>query len=618
MPKLSMTVFLLLGVAASSTAGQGTPDGGRLYQQECARCHENEMPGVFLDGVRGPATIQEMPADQVYEALLYFFMKRQAATLTKAEKRAIAEYVSGSEAGSLVPPIDQIPQSAYCAADTASASDPSSGARWSGWSPGLENNRFQTAAAAGLTVDQVSDLELKWAVGLPGSTVVSMQPAVAGGRVVIGTSVGLILRLEASSGCIDWVQEVDYGVRAAPVIGPGDEGEINVYVGDTNANFYALDFHSGDLQWRTTLDDHPDARITGAAALHDGRLYVPVASLEEGTAEWPAYECCTFRGSIVAVDAVTGTEIWKTYPITEEPQRTGATSSGVPQWGPSGAGIWGTPTLDPERNTLYIATGDSYSDPVSPASDAVMSLAMDTGQVQWVTQTTRGDAWTAACLATNPVFRAGCPESEGPDFDYGSAVVRAISAEGEPILLAGQKSGILYQLNPETGEVQWQTRVADGGVLGGIEWGIATDGQVVYASLSDALEKAPGEAGGVAAVRVGDGSIVWEAPPFQDTCGTRARCHTGQPGAVTAIPGVIFSGSLDGHIRAHETATGRVIWDVDTVREFDTVNGVPGRGGSLNGPGATVVDGTVYVSSGYSTLNFMPGNVLLAFAPAED
>ena len=607
-------VFVMLMLSAVAYAGQATPDGDRLYRENCARCHEVEMPGVFLDGVLGPASIQEMSAERVYEALLYFFMKRQAATLTKAEKRAIAEHVSGSAPGSLVPPIDAIPQSAYCSADIGSAGNSLSETGWSGWSPGLDNSRFQTSAAAGLTVDQIPDLELKWAFGLPGSTVVSMQPAVVGDRVVIGTSVGLMLALDADSGCIDWVQEVDYGVRAAPVIGPGGDEALNVYVGDTNGSFHAFDLATGDRQWSVVLDEHPDARITGAATLHEGRLYVPVASLEEGTAEWPTYECCTFRGSIVALDAVTGAEIWKTYPIAEEPRRTGTTSSGIQQWGPSGAGIWGTPTLDPERNTLYIATGDSYSDPVSPASDAVMALAMDTGRVRWVTQTTPGDAWTAACLATNPAFRAGCPESEGPDFDFGSAVVRAVSASGEPILLAGQKSGVLYQLNPETGEIQWETRIANGGVLGGIEWGIATDGEVVFASISDALEEAPGEAGGVAAVQIGDGAIVWEAPPFQDTCGTQRGCHTAQPGAVTAIEGAIFSGSLDGHIRAHETSTGRVIWDVDTVREYNTVNGVPGRGGSLNGPGATVVGGTVYVSSGYSSLNFMPGNVLLAFA----
>lgn len=613
MSQSTIALLLLLTVATSAIAGQSDQDGAQLYQQQCARCHEGEMPGVFL-----LQPIQDLSGERVYEALLYFFMKRNAATLTKPEKRAIAEYVSGSEPGSLVPPIDQIPETAYCTADTANSTSPLAVDSWSGWSPGLDNSRFQSAAAAGLTPEQVPDLELKWAFGLPGSTVVSMQPAVAGGRVVIGTSVGLVLRLEAESGCIDWVQEVDYGVRAAPVIGPNSNEGFNVYVGDTNANFYALDFETGELQWRSTLDHHPDARITGAAALHEGRLYVPIASLEEGTAAWPAYACCTFRGSIVSLDAATGAEIWKTYPITEEPRRTGTTSSGVPQWGPSGAGIWGTPTLDPERNTLYIATGDSYSDPVSPASDAVMALAMDTGEVRWVSQTTSGDAWTAACLAANPDFRSGCPESEGPDHDYGSAVVRATSASGDQILLAGQKSGILYQMDPETGEVQWQTRIANGGVLGGIEWGIATDGQVVYASISDGLEEAPGEAGGVAAVQIDDGEIVWEAPPFQDTCGTRSGCHTAQPGAVTAIPGVIFSGSLDGHIRAHETATGRVIWDVDTVRDFDTVNGVPAHGGSLNGPGATVVGGTVYVSSGYSSLNFMPGNALLAFAVPDD
>jgi polyvinyl alcohol dehydrogenase (cytochrome) len=152
------------------------------------------------------------------------------------------------------------------------------------------------------------------------------------------------------------------------------------------------------------------------------------------------------------------------------------------------------------------------------------------------------------------------------------------------------------------------------GVLGGIEWGFASDGETVLASISDALEKAPGDAGGMAAVRIADGDVVWEAPPFQDTCGARPGCHTAQPGAVTVIPGVVFSGSLDGHIRAYATETGNVIWDVDTVGEFDTVNGVPGRGGALNGPGATVAGGMLYISSGYGLFNYMPGNVLLAFS----
>ena len=534
--------------------------------------------------------------------------------LTSAEKRAVAEHVSGSDAGSLTPPLEQISDAAFCGTNSQVSGNPLTGATWNGWSLALNNDRFQPAMAAGLTSDQVPELSLKWAFGLPGSSVASLQATVVGGRVLTGTSVGLVFALDADSGCIHWVHEGDYGVRAALVVGPAGNERFNVYVGDSGSNVYALDLETGEPRWSVEVDDHPDARITGAPALHEGRLYVPVSSLEEASAIWPAYECCTFRGSVVALDAATGAQIWKTYTIDEVPQRTGTNSVGSQRWGPSGVGIWATPTLDPERKVLYIATGDSYSHPVAPTSDAIMALAMDTGRVRWIQQTTPGDAWNVGCLAADVDDRAGCPEDSGPDHDYGSAVVRVASANGGSVLIAGQKSGVLYQMNPETGEVEWETRIADGGVLGGIEWGFATDGEVVYASISEALEKAPGDAGGVAAVQVSDGAVVWEAPPFQDTCGTRAGCHSAQPGAVTAIPGVLFSGSLDGHLRAHDTETGRVVWDFNTAREYDTVNGVPAEGGSLNGPGATVVDGMVYVSSGYSSLGFMPGNVLLAFA----
>ena len=370
MRMLFTTAILVFTVSTLSAAGQAGPDGERLYQQYCARCHDADMPTVFMQG-----TIQDLSAERVYEALVYFFMQRNAATLTKAQKRAVAEHVAGSAPGSLVPAIDQVPRAAYCEAGTGTAGDPLSGATWNGWSPGLDNTRFQTAAAAGLTKEQVSDMELRWAFGLPGSSTVSMQATVAGGRLFFGTSVDLVFALDADTGCVHWVHETDYGVRAALVVGPGETGRFNVYVGDTGANVYALDF----------------------------------------------------------------------------------------------------------------ATGDSYSDPVAPESDAIMALAMDTGCVWWVTQTTPGDAWTGACLAADEADRAGCPDSNGPDHDYRSAVVRVASSNGEPVLLAGQKSGVMCQMDPATGEVQWETRIADGGVLGGIEWGFATDGEVVYASISDAL-----------------------------------------------------------------------------------------------------------------------------------
>ena len=608
MRNIAISLMLVLGVAAGAVA-QPARSGEQVYTQICARCHESGMPQILT-----AAPIQEYTAARIYEALTFGFMVRQAAGLSKAEMRAVAEFVSGSPAGSLSPPLDQIPQAAYCSGVGGPTDDPLAGPTWNGWSPGHDNARFQTAAAAGMTATDVPNLSLKWAFGFPGVSAASLQATVVGGQALVGTSVGLVFALDADTGCIRWVHEADAGVRSTISVGPDADGRVTAYFGDLAASVYGVDFATGEERWKVKVEEHLDARITGAPALHDGRLFVPVASLEEVTATVATYQCCTFRGSIVALDASTGEQLWKTYPIADEARRTSTTSTGVQRWGPSGAGIWASPTLDPERNVMYVATGDSYFQPADPSSDALMALAMDTGRVRWVTQTFPGDAWTVACISEDPAVRANCPEDAGPDVDYGSAMILTTRADGQRVLLAGQKSGVMYSLDAATGEILWETRVADGGMLGGIEWGFATDGDAVFASTSDAFEEAPGEAGGLTSLQVANGEVVWHAPPVQDTCGARVGCHTAQPGAVTAIPGVVFSGSLDGHIRAYATDTGRVIWDVDTVDEYDTVNGVPGQGGALNGPGATIVGGTLYVSSGYSTLGYMAGNVLLAFS----
>jgi polyvinyl alcohol dehydrogenase (cytochrome) len=244
-----------------------------------------------------------------------------------------------------------------------------------------------------------------------------------------------------------------------------------------------------------------------------------------------------------------------------------------------------------------------------------MALAMDSGKILWTTQATAGDAWNTGCLDDpGGAGRAHCPNAPGPDHDFASAPVLATAGNGRRVLIVGQKSGMLYGLDPQTGAYLWKTQVGDGGVLGGIEWGFAVDSTRAYVSLSSAFEKKPGEAGGIAAVDIADGTIKWRTPPAADTCRGRAGCSTGQPAAVTAIPGMVFSASLDGHLRGYEAETGQVIFDTDTAHGFPTINGVNASGGSMNGPGSTVVNGTLYVSSGYGSLGFMPGNVLLAFS----
>ena len=591
--------------SAPLDSARDKPNGEAIYKQSCAGCHEGSLP-------RAPnrEALRAMSPESVDTALSSFSMRRQGAALSPAERRAVAAFVTGRAPASYKAPLEAIAKTAYCAAANA-PKEPLSGAAWNGWGIDARNTRFQTAAAAGLAAADVPKLKLKWAFGLPGVSASGSQVTVVGSRAIVGSRNGVVYALDTRTGCVAWAFEADAGVRSTPVV---DRASNTVYFGDAHANVYALDALSGTRKWKLQIETHLDAMITGGIAVHENRLFVPVSSLEEGTAVIPTYECCTFRGSLVSIDARSGKQIWKTYTIPQAPQRTTKNARGTQLWGPSGGSVWSQPALDPERNRLYITTGDAYSNPPSKETDAIMALAMDSGKVLWERQALAGDSWNVGCLEPKGDGRSNCPDKAGPDHDFGSSPALATLADGRRVLLAGQKSGMLYGLNPDTGEFVWKTQVGEGGVLGGIEWGFATDGSTAFVSLSNALEKKPGEAGGVVAVNVADGTKRWSAPPPANTCGARPGCNTGQPQAVTGIPGVVFSGSLDGHLRAYDTASGKVLWDANTLDEFETVNGVQARGGSLNGPGVTVVGGMVFVSSGYSSIGFMPGNVLLAFS----
>jgi polyvinyl alcohol dehydrogenase (cytochrome) len=598
-------VFLGLLIPAVSAAQQ--PNGETVYKQHCIGCHEGSMP-------RAPnrEALRAMAPEAIDTALSSFSMRRQGATLSSAERRAVSAFLAGRPAGSYRAPLETIGKEAYCAAGSAPR-DPLAGPAWNGWGIDPRNSRSQTAAAAGLTASDIPKLKLKWAFGIPGVSASGSQVTVVGSRAFVGSRNGVVYALDTRTGCLAWAFEADAGVRSTPVVGRGADGNSTLYFGDAHAQVYALDAATGARRWKAKVEDHLDAMITGAVAFHNGRLYVPVSSLEEGTGAIPTYECCTFRGSVVALDAASGKQIWKTYTIPQAPQRTTKSARGTQLWGPSGAAVWSQPAVDAERNRLYVSTGDSYSNPPARESDAIMALAMDTGRVLWVQQTLAGDAWNVACLETGP-GRVNCPEGAGPDYDFSSSPSIAVLPDGRRIILAGQKSGVMFGLNPDTGEQLWKTQVGQGGLLGGIEWGFSVDATTAYVSLSNALERKPGEAGGMVAVNIADGKPRWTLPPTPDTCEARRGCSTGQPAAVSSMPGVVFSGSLDGHLRAYDSASGNVLWDVNTVNEYDTVNRVPARGGSVNGPGATIVGGMVFVNSGYGSLGFMPGNVVLAFS----
>jgi polyvinyl alcohol dehydrogenase (cytochrome) len=515
------------------------------------------------------------------------------------------------------------PSQHYCAERNVNLTSIPKGS-WNGWSPSSENARYQTREAAGLTVEQVQRLKLKWAYAFDGDVNSIGAPTVMGRYLFLGSASGAVQALDSRSGCVHWVFQADGPVRSAVLAVPIEKNSTRhaVMFSDLTGWYYSLDAASGRLLWKKRIDSHDSVRLTGAAAVYQDMIFVPAASWEETRSTNSDYACCSFRGSVTALRIKDGSQVWKTYTIEEEPKQLTNTPNAVGQWGPSGAGVWSSPTLDVKRGVMYITTGDNFSSPGTSMSDAVVALEIKTGRIMWSKQVTPNDVFSGACT-TKP---GGCP---GPDFDFGSSAILQKLTNGRELLFAGQKSGVVYALDPERkGEIVWQTRVGKGSANGGVQWGMASDGQKIYAQVSDVARIRrttanptdpntsnldPAQGGGLTALRAETGEKVWYAPPA--SCGLKPGCSPAQPQAVTAIPGVVFAGSLDGHIRAFSTDDGHVLWDFDTVRSYESVNGGKANGGSLDGAGPVVVGGMVFVNSGYSKNGGLPGNVLLAFGP---
>jgi polyvinyl alcohol dehydrogenase (cytochrome) len=450
----------------------------------------------------------------------------------------------------------------------------------------------------------VPQLKLKWAFGFPGVDQTNGQPTIAGGRVFIGVDTGAVYSLDASTGCVYWSFQADASVRTAISIGPvkgHGAAKEGISFGDVRANVYMLDAATGKLLWKVKVEDHTVARITGAPTLFEGRLYVPVSSSEERSGGLSTvYPCCTFRGSVVALDASTGRQIWKTYTVPEVPKPVGKTSKGVTIWAPNGGAVWNSPTVDVKRHALYIGTGDAYNRPAAATTDAIMALDMATGKILWAHQDTEGDAWLVGCGSPNS--SENCPKDLGPDYDFGASPILRTLPDGHRILVAGQKSGMVWGHDPDQeGTVVWKTQLVPKLALGMITFGGAADDQSAYFGL---------RTGAVAAVQLATGEKRW-VTPIEAPSGSGPR---GETAALTSIPGAIFSGSWEGVVRAFSSDDGHLLWEYNTMREFQTVNGVKAKGGSMAAPGPTVVDGMVFVGSGYTFTTGIPGNVLLAFS----
>ena len=504
-------------------------------------------------------------------------------------------------------------QAGMCAA-ARPIGNPLNGAAWNGWGVDPTNGRFQPARAAGLRAEDVPKLKLKWASGFANATSAYAQPTIAGGRVYVGSMTGTVYSLDATTGCTYWTHDAKAPVRTAISIGADKAAPSGyaLYFGDLRATVHAIDAGNGERLWSQKVEDHPLSRITGAPTLAGDRLIVPVASLEEGPGGNANYQCCTFRGSVVSMDAHTGKQFWKMYTIAEAAKPTKKNKDNVQQFGPAGAAVWSSPTIDLNRKIIYIATGNAYSAPAADTTDSVMALDLETGKVLWKNQITSNDVFVVGCGGANQTA-VNCAENVGPDFDFGNSPILRSLPGGKQILIIGQKAGVAFGLDPDKkGEIVWQFRAGKGTALGGLEWGSAADDQLAYLPLSDVL-RPPAEQGGLFAVKLTTGELVWKTPSPPVTCATPRGCNPAQSAAISVIPGAVFSGAMNGYLRAYSTTDGKIIWEFNTGQEFKTVNGVAGKGGSINGPGPTIAGGMVFTNSGYGAFGGVAGNVLLAF-----
>lgn len=611
MPRRTAWFALVLTCCfASSAAAQES--GANVYRKQCAVCHESNAPG---NKAASREVMRGLSADAVLKSLESGLMRIQGAALKPEERRAVAEYLTGKTVGS-----EKAETALGMCGDAPSPLNVKETA-WQGWGLDIENTRFQ--ASPGLKPEDLPKLKLKWAIGFPGAVSSSAQPSVAGGRVFTGSASRRVYSLDAKSGCAYWIFTAQASVRGG--INFGSIGSrASVYFSDQSATTYAVDANSGELIWKTKVDDQPVAHITGTLALYKDKVFVPISAGEDGLSMNPKYECCKYSGGVAALSAADGRIVWKTYSIEEKAKPTGKTNSaGTRLWGPSGASIWSAPTIDAKRNVLYVGTGDNHSAPETGTSDAILAMDLDTGGIVWKRQLEAGDLFNISCVAE---VKTNCPKDPGgPDFDIGASPILRTLPGGKRVLLVGQKSSVVHGLDPDdNGKVLWQTQLGRGGPLGGVQWGIAADERTVYAPLSDVtftdpvlrpgrrLELDANVGGGLFALDIATGKKIWSAAPPK--CGDRKNCSPAQSAAATAMPGVVFSGSMDGHMRAYSAKDGKVLWDFDTSKNFETVNGVAAKGGSLDSAGPAIAGGMIFVTAGYATWGGQPGNVLLAFS----
>lgn len=599
-------------------AGAAAPDDmATLFRTACATCHE-------VPETKAPptATLRQLPAARILMAMELGKMQPQAAGLAPQQRVDLSRWLAAEE---------DAKRDAWIAERACARETPVPVTGRGNWGLGRDNRREAVDVAIGR--GNLDDLELQWSVALPAVTTMRSQPVVAGDTVFLGSKGAHLLALDRRSGCVRWSLATDAPVHSALTLDRTPDGVATLFFADELAMVYAVDATTGRLRWRERVKWFPTSIVSGPVAYHGERLYVPLSSFEVAAAGLPTHECCRSHGGIAALDATTGKALWR-YDTTPHAVRTTVTRDGTQLWGPSGAPVWNSPTVDATRGVLYFGTGQNSSSPATDTSDAIIALDLATGERRWIFQALADDAWNAACLSGG----ASCPVENGPDFDFGAAVILLRRPEGD-LLLAGQKSGEVFALDPDRkGAVVWRRRVGSGSSNGGIHHGMATDGQRVYVPVADPERRIAGYVPkpGIYALDVDDGELLWSHPvergcvfdpadapliglaemaqgKAQRSPWPACSYYYGPSAAAVVANGIVYAGALDGRLRLLDADSGQALRVIETNRPYRAGNGIDGHGGAIDVGGAIVEGNQLFVLSGYGMFGQMPGNMLLVY-----
>jgi polyvinyl alcohol dehydrogenase (cytochrome) len=611
-------------LAQAQAPDEAPPPGKAVYDQFCAACHNAPEAGSRAAPV---ATLRTMSAQTINAALTTGVMKPIGDGLDRNQLRAVVAYLAKPEAPAGTAWIDDN----RCPEGQRTV-DLSPKPAQTGFGVDHDNTRRMSASQAGLRTADVAKLEVAWSLAMPRTS------GLRGGGVVVGRTLfypagqaNHILALDTKTGCVKWATQTPSQVRNTLAYGQlGKGGPLGLVGSEASGNLIALDAATGKILWRADPRHDKTAPLSGSPLIHDGKIIVPISGSDVGAAMRPVYECCKGHGAVAAVDGKDGKVLW-TWHTMEDAKPLGRTNSaGAAAFGPSGAPVWSSPSVDVKKGVVYASTGENTSPPATKTSDAIAAIDLATGKQKWVFQALANDVWNMSCpvgsvaASRRPVGPNCYFAAEGSvllDHDFGAGPVIFRGKGGKDIILGGQKSGDVWALDAATGKVLWRRQFGKGTALGGVHWGIATDGVRVFAPISDPNVPADKSAAGMHAVDVASGKVAWQWRAAPDCEGPRAKvptCKTryGLSAAPLVIDGALLAGSLDGRLWVFDAATGKVLHMVDTAAtDYQPVNKIPGSGGSIDAAGLFAGDGMVFVNSGYASFGQAGGNVLVALRP---